>query len=645
MRPGMGGAGGRTTIGARWRRLLGSPGGLASVEGTVRLLALVIALAAPLFWGGGGEARASTQGYSQYERETIEDACRQLGLRLESAAEGRAVGAIHLVRLEVFERRDPMPRFLNVFHFRTLPGVIRSALLFREGEPFDSGRVAESARALRDRSQLSLVLIVPVRGQVRGTVDILVIVKDVWSLRLNWNAQMVNNTLSELVLQPSETNLAGTHTLLGGLFTLRPDTYTFGGFASQRNLDSSRLAISLDAGAITNRESGAVEGSFGSFYYGLPLYSLASRWGWLVTVNWRVEVDRLYNGARQAWFDGRDVDDGTSCTAATIGCVPYEYRADLWSGVYELTRSYGVTFKTDVSVGAEVLKREYHALGSSVRDESTRERFERRALPVSDMRVSPFLQLRNFEGEFAQVLDYMTLGLQEDVQVGHDVVLRLYPASRSVASSRDLIGSRAAASYTVVPAHGVIRVAVTNEMQISAPGQSDARFTGRLHLATPPLGFGRFVADGMLSVKYADYLNRRVYLGGNGRLRGYLPDEFVGRDVISQNIEFRSRPFEVWSAQVGAALFYDAGDAVDGLRHLVMKHATGVGLRVLFPQLDRAVFRADWGIPLVDPMPSQHARGAPTSRTGFSQLPGQLYVSFEQAFGTPTVAPELSTRQ
>lgn len=122
-------------------------------------------------------------------------------------------------------------------------------------------------------------------------------------------------------------------------------------------------------------------------------------------------------------------------------------------------------------------------------------------------------------------------------------------------------------------------------------------------------------------------------------------DEFMGDDMIVQNLEFRSKPVRLWSAQLGGAAFYDAGDAVDGLRHWVMKHSVGLGLRVLFPQLDRAVFRADWAIPLVDPMPSQRARGAPTSRDGFAHLPGAVYVNFEQAFGTPTVAPTLSTRQ
>jgi len=37
---------------------------------------------------------------------------------------------------------------------------------------------------------------------------VVVITKDVWSLRLNWNIEAYDTTLTKLVLQPAETNLA-----------------------------------------------------------------------------------------------------------------------------------------------------------------------------------------------------------------------------------------------------------------------------------------------------------------------------------------------------------------------------------------------------------------------------------------------------
>jgi hypothetical protein len=59
--------------------------------------------------------------------------------------------------------------------------------------------------------------------------------------------------------------------------------------------------------------------------------------------------------------------------------------------------------------------------------------------------------------------------------------------------------------------------------------------------------------------RYRNYLNRQTFLGGDGRLRGYPSSYFVGKDIIAYNFEFRSRPLEILSCQLGTAAFYDVG--------------------------------------------------------------------------------------
>ena len=93
---------------------------------------------------------------------------------------------------------------------------------------------------------------------------------------------------------------------------------------------------------------------------------------------------------------------------------------------------------------------------------------------------------------------------------------------------------------------------------------------------------------------------------------------------MASNLEYRSRPLEVLSSQLGAAAFYDVGDAFDGFETLRVKHSVGFGIRALFPQANRIVFRADWGFPLGG---------------GYRTLPGSLFVTFGQAFGMPTASP------
>ena len=236
-----------------------------------------------------------------------------------------------------------------------------------------------------------------------------------------------------------------------------------------------------------------------------------------------------------------------------------------------------------------------------------------------------------------RLLNYNTLGLQEDVQVGHDVLVRVYPGLRAAGSSRDSLGCNATAVYTVPLSDGLARVLGGSMIQYSAPGQSDALLQGSLRVATPDLGVGRLVYDSTLLYRYLDYLNERFLLGGNTRLRGYLFDEFIGKDLVAQNLEFRSRPVQIITLQVGGALFYDVGDAFDGFSNLHLKHSVGVGLRLLFPQFDRTVFRIDWGLPLEPP-----GRDATTPQRSFSTLPGALFFTFGQAF-SPSTATNSST--
>jgi hypothetical protein len=219
-------------------------------------------------------------------------------------------------------------------------------------------------------------------------------------------------------------------------------------------------------------------------------------------------------------------------------------------------------------------------------------------VPVSDTRLGPFIQLRMHRAQFLHTLDLDTLGLQEDYRLGHDMKLRVYPASSEWGSSRDLVGVLAAASYTVALGDGLARgiVAVTSEL--ASDDRSDVLFEGALRVASPRAVIGRIVYGAEVANRYRDYLNRRFELGGSQNLRGHSAGEFRGKDLVTSNLELRSRSVELWSAQLGGALFYDVGDACDGFRELRLKQGAGFGVRVLFPQLERTVMRVDWGFPL-----------------------------------------------
>jgi len=489
--------------------------------------------------------------------------------------------------------------------------VIAQELLFEVGDAFSQRRMDETARNLKSLIQLSLVLLVPVRDTTPGSVRLLVITKDVWSLRLNSNFQVGPEGLTYLLLNPTEWNVAGTHANVGGLFILRRSTYSAGMMLSHGRILGSRLAGSASGSLIFNRATGRAEGSFGSFSYGLPRYSEKQPW---------------YYGVSLTWDEGLTRVSVEPSSGAPLELWPYhrEHYVDTTS----VTRSFGVKQKLELSFGAEADRRVYRARVPEGATPAQRASFERREVPLSDTRISPFFQLSRFENRFLKTIELETLGLQEDVRLGPELLLKVYPASTRLGSSRDMLGVISGLGYTLRVRDGIVRLNLASLIEHAQAGRHQAKASVALRVASPRLGFGRFIFDGLLENRYQNYLRLKSSLGGDGRLRGYPAADTEARgsasqrgaDLLALNAEFRTSAVDILSAQCGLAAFYDAGGAAARFGDITLKESTGLGLRVLFPQLDRIVFRADWAFPL---------------SAGYQALPGSLFVSFGQAFAMP----------
>ncbi|MBL9113216.1 MAG: hypothetical protein JNM74_28280, partial [Myxococcales bacterium] len=158
-----------------------------------------------------GAPTSTRVGYSPYEQSTIRDALKKTGLAAEVAPEGKIVESIEVVRLEVIEDRDPLPQFLNAFHATSKDFVIRRESLLRPGERYLQVVADETERNLRTIFQVSLVLVVPVKGSDDDHVRVLMITKDVWSLRLSWDLAATSGGVEKFTLVPQEVNVAGLH--------------------------------------------------------------------------------------------------------------------------------------------------------------------------------------------------------------------------------------------------------------------------------------------------------------------------------------------------------------------------------------------------------------------------------------------------
>ena len=348
--------------------------------------------------------------YSAYERESIALVKKKLGVELDPAPEGKIIESITCERLEVFERRDFLPGFLlwvNALHATSREYVIRREVLQHRGDRYSALAMDETARNLRGLGPISLVLVVALRGSTADHVRVVVITKDVWSLRLQWDVQLTNGGLQELVLQPAETNLAGLHQTLGANFLYQPLSTGLGGYYYVPRIGDSRVALTASANAILSNATGSPEGSFGNIGAGQPLWSTKTKWAWASNAAWRDEITRVYSNASLARYRSTLVPLRDAIPFGYTGnawppnaSIPYEYRSSLAQATVAATRSFGWALKNDFTFSLEASHRKFRTDDLSRYDPIAAQDFVSRLVPVSDDRAYPAVEWRTYTTNF-----------------------------------------------------------------------------------------------------------------------------------------------------------------------------------------------------------------------------------------------------
>jgi hypothetical protein len=572
--------------------------------------------------------------YSPYELETIGRVFHTLNATVDPAPEGKTIERVDVIPIDVFEDRDFLPLWLNTFHATTRPTVIRQEMLLHEGDRYKQVLADDTLRNLRHLVQLSLVLVIAAKGSRDDTVRVVVITKDVWSLRLSWDIVADAGGLDELSFQPSEQNVAGIHHVASGLFILDPSTVTLGGGYEIPRFRGTRVALDANADVIVNRASGSTEGSAGSVLAGQPLYSGLVDWAWNASAGYANFIARRFvNGAPSQFVD-----------VATGQTVPNAYSTRTFSALYEGTRSFGWDVKHDITFGASIGEYAYHPAFTA--DPRTTADFTKTYVPSDDARIGPFVQYHTYTKRYVRLVDFESLSLQEDASLGHDAIVRVFPSFHALGGDRDVVAIYAAAQYSVAIRDGFFRTTLATMTEPEPSHIGNAAISPSAHLVTPTVfNFGRLVADGTMLYRWRDELNITgacpglsvyapftqcsTFLGGSNRLRGYPTNFFVGKSFTAYNLELRTRPVEVFTLQLAGTLFYDAGSAFDDIARIRTFQSVGFGFRALFNWLDREVFSVDIGFPVERPIDPS---------TGSVIPPYGFVVTFGQAFEVPRVA-------
>ncbi|MFL5320007.1 MAG: hypothetical protein ACJ790_10170 [Myxococcaceae bacterium] len=521
-----------------------------------------------------------------YEDRLVSWALQETHRELDPAPEGKRITEVLVVSEDIVAPSDPYPRIVNIVHVRTKPDVIQRELLLHEGDTFDAGRAAESERNLRGLGIFAIARVVAVKSP--DGVALLAVTKDLWSIRFESQFSLVGSVLQFVRVRPRESNFLGRNKVVSLEFQYRRDTLSFGELYEDRRVFGSDLALSQSAAVIFNRGTKVAEGSRGTLAFGLPLRTLDQPWGFDVSGSWSIQRSRLYSGADILEVPFDDTDE----------TIPFVYDARVLSALARVTNQSGASFKRQWSLGAGAYQREYHPPWALPSPE--REYFTTTYLPRSENAVYLYGAYRLFQPDFIVMHNVYTFALSEDVQLGPSVFAEARYATPVLGSPTHFLEAGLRARYRHYFADNLATATASGSARYSPGGDPvigkdfvDKRLTLQLEEVTPPIGIGRIVGRA-LWIRREDPLSVPfLQLGGDSGLRGLPAEALRGRNELLFNLEYRSRPIELFTLHTGFVLFYDAGSAYNRSPNVI--HTVGIGLRALFPQFDVQTLRIDFG--------------------------------------------------
>ena len=567
-----------------------------------------------------GTALADEKPYERLgklEKEAVDEALAMLRLEIDPAPQGKVVGQVHVVNLEVFSKRDkilvPLHVF-NVFHATTRTRVVWDEVLLRPGQPWDQELADETRRNLIDPFLSNAIVVLPVKSPAPGRVDLLIVTRDVWSLRLNSNFEVQNGILTLLTFSLSENNVAGLRKKAAFSFSMDQGEFEIGPTYIDPNIAHTHLTLTTAARAIFSRESGAFEGTRSVSEFGYPLWSLATKWGAAIGVE--------HNDSRRRVFFEDEVaivclDD----PPIVERCFPYVYDRRFVGTAAAVTRSFGRSLVHRISAGHELATAKTTLPEDFPGDEMAAAEFLA-ALPISETTSSLFVRYRLFTPSYAEIRDLDTFDFREDLRTGPSLDLKLGFAREELGSDESFVQPLAAAGWGLALGGGFQRASIGAEARYKDGELVDRLVSLGVYAASPKVGrLLRLIGELQYSGLYYETRNRRFTAGSNTGLRAFRINEFCVDEFCHArflgHVELRTMPLHILFARLGMVAFYDVGHAAPYRSDLVAHHDVGLGFRLLIPQIDPYVMRLDWAVALNGPDPG---------------LPGRFSLGFFQVF-------------
>lgn len=603
----------------------------------------------------------------RYEESLIKWALKQSKLTRDPKPGGKIIERIVIIRANVIAPIDPWPKIINWVHIKTRDRIIRQELLVKPGEVWKKQLVAESERNLRRLSILTTARTIACRSKKPNHVILLVITKDIWSLRLSTGFNYAGTVLQQLTFYPMELNLLGLRKQLGLIIALRQLDLTtiqvrnqivLGQFFYDPRLFGTRLelyeefAVYLDgdvpcAGSnggdgyawCPENGPGTPNGIYARLNLSRSLFSLSTRWAYAFNATYSSRQIRSFrqNDPNQPIPPGERA--GLSLQTAQfersnrLFAIPRAYTSRYFIASASLTHSIGYLTKHNIGATAGVSWYNYTVPSNFPFSDELRQQFLQLSAPRSESYAYVTLGYSFRSVKFYRLRNVNLFALSEDFTVGPSFSVSVRPSIDLTYPDQQYIVLSASAGYSWEFAGNFLYLSTTagtrwqprsNEIGIPGPWLNNY-FTASAYHISPLLLFGRFFARAYVSLNSNNIDNAVSGLGANSGLRGYTDGLFQGLNKFQANAEFRTLPLNFWTLHLGLVAFYDAG-ALWGGRDpnrptqqldFLFRHSVGIGVRALFPQFSKSIVRIDMGVPLATD------RGPPLS--WFSVTFGQVF--------------------
>jgi hypothetical protein len=452
---------------------------------------------------------------------------------------------------------------INRFHTPTRDNVIRTALLFSEGEVLDQELLDATERSLRRFKFVNQaeLLVVPVDDK---TVDVEVHTKDAWTLEPGMTIEG-GGGLSTVTVHLIDFNILGSGKkafIEGKHESDVGETYKVG--YSDYQLFGSRWV-----GNTTYQKGPLVESFF--IQSRLPLYSPDSKWSYGGSASSLDKTVRLFeDGEESSRFQNEQV------------------QASLF-----LKRSFGARFKkTKLNFGLKYLEKDYSSLGSETTEPP----------PPDQANLTPSVGVSKQNIGWTHSTFLNKMGRTEDLSTGLS-----YGGTVGwgipVGDSLELYKARVFAVKNVV---------LKNQQFLKLVAVVDSEVVRNTFVSLSAKYYKKFSRH-TLAVHYLTKLgyeldsSNQFQLGADSGLRGYPAREFTGEKLMLLNIEDR----QFWGTyqigaevELGTVIFVDAGNVwkdEDDIDLGELNWSAGVGLRIGLENMPSSpILRIDYGWALGD---------------------------------------------